>query len=207
MTYQEGLNQVDEATQKITEANELVVEAIMNAFLFTWQWWIALAMLIVPWMIWGLYRNRESSARIFSAGLLVMALSEILDTVGISFGNWAYPVKVIPVATINFSFRLSVLPVFAMLLLQFKPRFNPYIKAMFFGGFGAYVGLPLLAMMDLYKKMDWAYTYSFFIMISMYLLAHWFSRMNSFEKIQLNHAEDNGRKLNLDFLRGKEKIR
>lgn len=184
MTYQEGLEQIDKATQTITEANQLIVETIMNAFLFTWQWWIALAMTIVPWIIWGIFRNRESSTRIFSAGLLVMVLSEILDTIGVSFGRWAYPVKIIPVATLNFPFRLCTLPVFVMLLLQFKPHFNPYIKAVFFGGIGAYVAMPLLTMIDLYKKIDWAYTYSFFILTSIYLLAHWFSRINTFEKIK-----------------------
>lgn len=183
MRYQEGLNQVDKATQKITEANQLIVEAIMNAFLFTWQWWVSLAMIVIPWVIWGIFRNRESSARIFSAGLLVMVLSEILDTVGVSFGKWAYPVKLVPVATINFSFRLSVLPVFVMLLLQYKPSFNPYLKAVIFGGLSAYVGIPVLGMIDLYKKIDWAYTYSFFILTSFYLIAHWVSRRNSFEKI------------------------
>ncbi|MEH7156342.1 CBO0543 family protein [Neobacillus drentensis] len=184
MTYQEGLNQIDKATQQLTDANKLVVEAIMNAFLFTWQWWVALAMMVIPWVIWGIFRNRESSARIFSAGLLVMVLSEILDTVGVSFGKWAYPVKLVPVATINFSFRLSVLPVFLMLFLQYKPYVNPYIKAIIFGGLGAYAGLPALAMIDLYKKIDWAYTYSFFILTLFYLIAHWFSRRKTFEKIK-----------------------
>lgn len=184
MTYQEALEQIDKATQKLTEANQLIVEAIMKGFLFTWQWWIAVAMIVVPWVVWGIVRNRESSARIFSAGLLMMVLSEILDTVGVSFGKWAYPVKVIPVATINFSFRLSVLPVILMLFLQFKPQFNPYLKAVLFGTIGAYVGMPTLNMIDLYKKMDWAYTYSFFILIAFYLLAHWFSQRNTFEKIK-----------------------
>ncbi|NHC43625.1 hypothetical protein G6549_27695 [Bacillus sp. MM2020_1] len=182
MTYQEGLNQIDRATQELTKSNKLIGDAILNAFLFTWQWWIAVAMIVVPWTIWVIYRKRESSARIFSAGLMVMVLSEILDTFGVSFGKWAYPVKVVPVATINFSFRLSVLPVILMLFLQFKPRFNPLIKAILFGGLGAYVGMPVLAMIDLYKKIDWAYTYSFFILTSFYLLAHWFSKRESFEK-------------------------
>lgn len=189
MTFQEGLDQIDKASQKIAEANQLTVESIMNAFLFTWQWWIALAMMVVPWIIWVIFRNYKSSARIFSAGLLVMVLSEILDAIGVSSGKWAYPVKVIPVATVSFSFRLSVLPVFVMLLLQFKPRFNPYIKAILFGGVGAYVGMPTLAIIDLYKKIDWTYTYSFFILTLMYLLAHWFSRRNSFGQINKNDDE------------------
>jgi hypothetical protein len=184
LTYLEGLRLIEKSTQKLTESNDLVVKAVMEAFMFTWQWWIALGMIIIPWMIWGVFRKRESSARIFSAGLLMMVLAEILDTFGVSFGKWAYPVKVIPVATINFSFRLSVLPVFLMLLLQYKPGFNPFIKAVFFAGLGAYVGLPVLGMMDLYKKVNWAYTYSFLILIAFYLLSHWFSRLNSFEKVK-----------------------
>lgn len=193
MTYEEGLKQIDKATQKITEANQLTIESVMNAFLFTWQWWIALAMMIVPWVIWAIFRDRKNSARIFSAGLLMMVLSEIMDAVGVSFGKWAYPVKVIPVATVSFSFRLSVLPVFAMLLLQFKPQFNPYIKAIFFGGVGAYVGLPLLDIIDLRKTIDWSLTYSFFILTLMYLLSHWFSRRNSFEGINKNDGENKKR--------------
>ncbi|HWO77415.1 MAG TPA: CBO0543 family protein [Bacillus sp. (in: firmicutes)] len=190
MTYQQGLNQIEKAVQKITEANQLTVESVMNAFLFTWQWWIALAMMIVPWIIWVIFRDRKNSARLFSAGLLVMVISEILDAIGVSMGKWAYPVKVIPVATVSFSFRLSVLPVLTMLLLQFKPRLNPFIKAIFYGGFGAFVGLPLLASIDLYKKIDWAYTYSFFILSTTYLLAHWFSRRNSFQEINNNRGEN-----------------
>lgn len=188
MTYQEALEQMDKATQQLTESNQLVVEAIMKGFLFSWQWWIALVMIIVPWVIWGFVRNKESSARIFSAGLLMMVLSEILDTVGVSFGRWAYPVKVIPVATINFSFRLSVLPVLLMLFLQYKPQVNPFVKAILFGGLGAYVGIPFLNLIDLYKKIDWAYTYSFLILTVFYLLSHWFCHRGSFEQIKYKNV-------------------
>jgi hypothetical protein len=35
MTIQEGLIQIDKATEKISEANQLTFDSIMNAFLFT----------------------------------------------------------------------------------------------------------------------------------------------------------------------------
>jgi len=76
VTFQDGLDQIDKATEKISDASQLTIEAVMNAFLFTWQWWIALAMIIVPWIIWILFRDRERSAHLFSAGLLVMVISE-----------------------------------------------------------------------------------------------------------------------------------
>jgi hypothetical protein len=187
VTYKQGLSQIDKATQKIIEANQLTLDSVMNAFLFTWQWWIALAMMIVPWIVWVIFRDRKNSARLFSVGLLLMVISEIQDTIGVSFGKWVYPVKIIPVATVSFSFRLSVLPVLAILLIQFKPRFNPYIKAILYGGFGAFVGLPLMAAIDLYKKLDWSLIYSFFILSITYLIGHWFSRRNSFGEINKNN--------------------
>lgn len=184
MEYQEGLRLVNEANKQITDANKLIVDAILHSFLWTWQWWVAVGMIIVPWTIWFFIRDKKSTGRLFAAGLLIMVLSEVLDTIGVMFGKWAYPVKVFPVATINFSFRLSVLPVAVMLLLQFKPKANPFIKAIGFGAFGAYIGLPLLGIIDLYKKVDWAYTYSFFIMTFLYLLSHFYINHGSFNKMK-----------------------
>lgn len=183
MTFQEGLKQVEKANKTIVDANELIVDATMNAFLFTWSWWIALAMLVVPWFLWAIFRKRESSARLLFAGFIIMLLSTYLDGIGVDFGKWTYPVKVIPLPTISYSFRNSVIPVTIMFLIQFKPHINPFYKALGFGAFGAYVGMPIMSMLDLYKKVDWAYTYSFFILTALYLVGHWFSRRKSFEMI------------------------
>ncbi|MEK4670503.1 CBO0543 family protein [Niallia sp. FSL R7-0271] len=180
MEYQEALSLVDEANKQITEANKLIVDAILHGFLWSWQWWVAVGMIIVPWTVWIFIRDKKSAGRLLAAGLLIMVLSEILDTIGVMFGLWTYPVKVFPVATINFSFRLSVLPVVVMLLMQYKPKINPFIKAIGFGAFGAYIGLPLLSAIDLYKKVNWAFTYSFFILTVFYLLSHFFINKSNF---------------------------
>ncbi|MGN7398588.1 CBO0543 family protein [Cytobacillus praedii] len=144
MTFQEGLKQVEKANKTIVDANELIVDATMNAFLFTWSWWIALAMLVVPWFLWAIFRKRESSARLLFAGFIIMLLSTYLDGIGVDFGKWTYPVKVIPLPTISYSFRNSVIPVTIMFLIQFKPHINPFYKALGFGAFGAYVGMPII---------------------------------------------------------------
>ncbi|TRZ40698.1 hypothetical protein CEQ21_03095 [Niallia circulans] len=141
-------------------------------------------MIIIPWFVWFFIRDKNSSGRLFAGGLLVMVMSEILDTVGVMFGSWSYPIKVLPVATINFSFRLSVLPVIVKLLLQYKPKINPFIKAIGFGAFGSFIGLPLLSMIDLYKKLQWEYTYSFIIMTVFYLVSHLFVYKCKFTEIK-----------------------
>ncbi|WP_282140305.1 CBO0543 family protein [Cytobacillus oceanisediminis] len=186
LTFDEGLNQLDKSNKVIVEANKLITDVLLDTFLFSLSWWVALAMLIVPWSLWAIFRNKESSARLLYAAFIVMIVSTTIDGLGVDFGKWAYPVKVIPVPTISYSFRYGVIPVTIMFLIQFKPKLNPFLKAVLFGGLGAYIGMPIMSMLHLYKKIDWAYTYSFFILVSLYLIAHWFSRRESFEKVVEN---------------------
>ncbi|WP_436375914.1 CBO0543 family protein [Cytobacillus sp. BC1816] len=183
MTFQEGLNQLDKTNKIITNANKLIADVNLNTFLFTLSWWAALAMLLVPWILWAFFRKKESSARLLFAAFITMIISTTIDGLGVDFGKWAYPVKVIPIPTISYSFRYGIVPVAIMFLIQFKPNINPIVKAVLFGGFGAFVGMPIMSILHLYKKIDWAYTYSFFILVLLYLIAHWFSRRSSFEKI------------------------
>ncbi|MEW9673622.1 hypothetical protein [Ammoniphilus sp. 3BR4] len=80
MTFQEGLNQVDKAGQKVVEANQMITDAVIQAFLFTWKWWVGLALLVVPWILWAIFRKKESSVRLLLAGFVIMVISTILDS-------------------------------------------------------------------------------------------------------------------------------
>jgi len=181
--FQKGLKQVEKGTELINDGNHLINDAIINAFLFTWQWWVAVLMIIVPWILWAIFRKRESSARLLFSVFIVMILSTTIDALGVEYGRWAYPVKAIPIATISYSFRYSLMPVLIMFFLQYKPNGNPFIKGILLAGMSAYIGMPMMAMIDMYKKIDWAYTYSFFIILFLYLVAHWFSKRKSFEPL------------------------
>lgn len=183
MTFEEALKQVEKASKLMVKANDMVIDATMNGFLFTWKWWIAVAMIIIPWVIWAIFRKKESTARLLFASGIIMILSTNLDAFGVENGKWTYPLKAIPIPTISYSFRYSVIPVLTMFFLQYKPQVNPLIKAVIFAGLSAFIGMPLMAMLDMYKKVDWAYTYSFFLLTGFYLLAHWFSRRKSFEQL------------------------
>lgn len=183
MTFEDGLQQVEKANKLIMKANQMITDAHMKAFLFTWIWWVSLAMLILPWILWIVFRKKESTARLLFASFIIMLLSSTLDSVGVDHGKWMYPIKVIPLPTISYSFRYSLLPVLTMFFLQFKPNIKPFVKAIIFGGLGAYVGMPIMSKIHLYQKVDWAYTYSFFILVVMYLLAYWSTRSKSFEQI------------------------
>ncbi|MNC22587.1 hypothetical protein D3C75_705920 [compost metagenome] len=183
MDYQEGLKRVGEANAQIVEANDTIKEVIAQVYIYQWNWYLSVALIIVPWIIWAIFRKKESTGRLLIAGLFIMIFSAVLDTMGIENGLWAYPVKAIPSPTLSFSYRLSVLPVLAMLLIQVKPHINPVLKAVFYSGISAFVGLPLMSAADLYKKLHWAYTYSFCILFVVYLVAHWLVHLKSFKPV------------------------
>ncbi|MFC4098492.1 CBO0543 family protein [Paenibacillus xanthanilyticus] len=206
MNFEEGLKKVDEANQQIVEANGMVMDVISTTFIYSWKWWFCAALIVVPWVTWFFIRERKSTGRLLCAGLFIMIFSAVLDTIGIENGLWAYPVKVIPSPTLSFSFRLSVLPVLGMVFIQYKPRIHPFLKAVVYAGFAAFVGLPLLATIDLYKKINWQYSYSFGILLGMYLTAHSLYNLNSYDKVQPK-AKKKTSSVNFDYFRRKQRAR
>lgn len=183
MTFQEGLDQVEKANKIIIDANKMISDATFHAFPYTLSWWVALCMLAVPWILWAIIRKKESTARLLSAAFIVIVISSILDAYGVDRGRWAYPVKVIPLPTISYSFRYSVVPVTVMFLIQYKTNIHPMVKGLLFGAFSAYIGMPIMEQLHLYQQTDWKYTYSFMMLTIMYLIADWFSKRESFNKI------------------------
>jgi hypothetical protein len=207
MNFEEGLTKVNEANEKIVDANSMVTDVIMNVYIFTWKWWVGVALIVVPWAAWLFLREKKSTGRLLCAGLFIMIFSAVLDTFGIENGLWSYPVKVIPSPTLSFSFRLSVLPVWGMLFIQYKPQVHPFVKALLYAGIAAFVGMPLLSMIDLYKKINWAYPYSFFILTGMYLISYWLYNLQSFEKVSPTPSGRKPTTFEIDGFRKRQKSR
>lgn len=178
-----GINKTTAAQDKIFEANQLIMDAVSNDFLYTWQWWLGICLAVFPWIIWFFFRRRECTFRLLLAGFSAIIITFILDLVGISNKLWAYPLKIVPSVTSFVPFTVSLIPVLIMLLIQFKPRLNPYIKAIGFSAVCAYLGLPLFVKIGYYKLLNWTYSYSFFTILITYLIAHWFSQRKSFSEL------------------------
>src|SRR5665648_1115018 len=79
-----------------------------NHILFTWRWWLAINLIILPWIIWYFLRKKESSGRLLSTGLFVIIISSFLNMVGVSMHLWGYPVRPIPIIL---PYDASALPV------------------------------------------------------------------------------------------------
>jgi len=185
MTIQEGINQVERAYKKIQEANNLVNDAIMNAFLFTWQWWLGVALYIMPWVVWVIFRKKESTARLLLSGFTAIITGLIIDIFAMSMGKWSYPITFVPNTNVMFlPYHFSMLPVGVMFALQIKPNMNPFIKGTIFGVFSAYLIEPFFAINGFYNSKGWPYLYDVFIYLFIYLVSYWFSTIDHFEKLR-----------------------
>ncbi|MBO1512696.1 CBO0543 family protein [Metabacillus bambusae] len=184
MTVEEGIKQTEKAYQQITEGHAMMSDAVVNAFLFTWQWWLGIGLIFLPWIFWLMFRKRESTGRLLFAGVITMLLSIMIDLIASSLGLWSYPMKFSPIASQLFlPYHFSLAPIAVMFFLQIKPNANPLIKGIIFSALAAFIGMNVFNMLDFYNPKGWSTFYDFFIYLLLFFIAYWFSRMDSFKKL------------------------
>lgn len=152
--------------------------------LFTWQWWLLLAMTVLPWVFWIFYHKKDSANRLLFAGFFVIIVSHFLDAVGSTYGLWSYTARLIPLMPPYLPWDTSLLPVVVMTMIQFRPKISPYIKAAVFAALSSFVMEPLAIWLNLYWPTHWKHIYSFPIFFAIYLAADWLSRRKRFEHIE-----------------------
>jgi len=155
-----------------------------SSILFTWRWWIALGLIVLPWIIWLLVRKKESTDRLLYVGFFVMVIASALDQIGITMNLWYYPVMVFPLMPEFITFDVCVLPVATMICIQYYPKVNPYIKAVIYAVMSSFMFEPLNVSLGLYETIHWEYYYSFPIMILIYLVANYLASNDKFAKLK-----------------------
>ena len=184
MTFKEGIKQVERINEQLIDADRLMSETVINAFMFTWQWWFGIGLFIIPWFIWVLFRNRQSTGRLLMGGFITIILSLMIDLIALSSGLWSYPIIFSPIGPLLFlPYHFSLAPVAIMFTLQIKPKANPLLKGAIFSALGAFIGMNFFEMIDFYNPKGWSTIYDFFIYLFLFLIAYWSSSMDGFKKI------------------------
>jgi len=159
------------------ELTNLRVENWMNEVVFHWQWWLLLAVLIVPWLIWWKYVDRKHLLEIFTVGTVIIILSSYLDGILTQYELWHYHFMVLPFLPCFLTADLSLLPVVYMFVYQFFCSFKRFLLAMtIVSGFLAFAGEPFLMWIDVYEMHSWEHYYSFPIYIAIGIIARWLAR-------------------------------
>lgn len=180
------MNTIEEMDHHARESHEIVKQVIElwhNEVLFTWRWWLGFIIAILTWLFWFKFHKKQSRYRLLTAGFFVMIVSVSLDAIGVQLHLWSYRYEVLPFIPAYVPYDLALMPVVIMCLIQLKPRHSPIKKAIIFALLTAFIGEPLIVMTDIYKPVNWRFFYSIPVYAVIYLIAHWLTTRDSFEKI------------------------
>lgn len=134
---------------------------LKNEFL-TWEWWILVGFLVVPWVIWAKLVKRDMILEILLFGTIIIITTTLLDVVGLQYRFWDYPIAFLPIIPRAFPFDFSMIPVAYMLLYQYFRTWKFFIIAQIIMALTyALIGEPFCEWVELVYYLEWKYSYSF----------------------------------------------
>jgi hypothetical protein len=139
------------------------------------EWWLQLAMFIIPWLIFARLAKREQLPELALYGSWVLILAESLDHIGYELGFWYYPAELAPLFPRFEEVNLSALPVIYMLVYQYFPAWKQFaiaitVTAVLF----TLAAEPALVGLGLYVPLHWKFYYGLPIYVVIGILLKWF---------------------------------
>lgn len=132
------------------------------------QWWLLVAALIIPWIVWGVTVNKQLVKEVFLYGALVSFVITILDAVGTDLGLWAYVYKAIPLFNRCVAIDVGILPVIYMMVFQCCRTWKTFMMVhIILAAVFSFVLEPLVVRMGICIYYHWSYIYSFPIYIAL----------------------------------------
>ncbi|MEH7075671.1 CBO0543 family protein [Neobacillus drentensis] len=178
---------IDKNVDKIENLIDLKIKLWREHVLFSGLWWMGIFLSILPWVIWFVIRKKQSTDLLLYVGFYVMSISVMLDIIGDQIGLWHYRYHVIPVLPTYFPWDMTLMPLTIMVLLQFRPNSNPWLKAIFFALMSSYLAEPFFTWLTVYNPIHWRFTYSVPIQIAIYMSAYWLSLRTKFSPLNKEH--------------------
>lgn len=177
-----AFEEIREAYRGIYDAHQVLFSTWKEYLLFTWEWWIAIFLTIGPWIVWVIFRKKESTDRLLYAGFFIIIISSWLDHLGVIKGMWIYYVDVFYCVPPYILWDFSIIPVTVMFLIQIKPNLSPLLKGVIFATLGV-TGEIFFQWVNFYEPLKWSIAYSFPIYIILYLISDYLTRRTKFTVI------------------------
>jgi len=160
------------------QLTQIRVENWINQDLFSYQWWILVAALFIPWLLWWKWVDKARLSEIVIFGTIALIITSFLDAVLSELGLWEYNYYVIPYWPRLISADFAIVPITYMLAYQYFGRWKGFLLAMFIiSVIFTWVGEPLLVWAGIYTLHKWKYVYSLPIYIALgalvKYLTHW----------------------------------
>ncbi|WP_442600168.1 CBO0543 family protein [Neobacillus sp. D3-1R] len=119
----------------------------------TWQFWVNVALLVIPLVVLFLKLNRKRAFHLGFYGFSVHVFSTYVDSYSTRFGNWEYPYQVIPFLPMNFGLDTSLIPVVYMLTYQWtiNHKKNYYIAIFIAAAIFSFLFKPFMSYLHLFQ--------------------------------------------------------
>jgi len=139
----------------------------INQDLFTYQWWLLLGTLVIPWLLWWIWVDKKRLTEITLFGVITLIIASFLDSVLSDLWLWEYNYYVIPLWPRLISADFAIIPVTYMFVYQYFRKWKEFLLAMLIvGAFFAFFGELLLVWLGIYTLHGWKHFYSFPIYIA-----------------------------------------
>ncbi|MFN7253461.1 MAG: CBO0543 family protein [Anaerobacillus sp.] len=156
------------------QLNDMKLEYWISHNLFTFQWWLLLFVLIIPWIIWWKFVDKRKIGQILLFGTLLMVLVIVLDDIGVELHLWSYPYQLINIMPRLIPVDQGILVVAHMFLYQYYPTWKKFIVAnTVMAIIFTFIFEPLTVWLGIYKLESWRYIYSLPIYILKAVLIKW----------------------------------
>lgn len=181
MIDQSLLEAVDRVSDQYEAIHDEVERIWAQQMVFTWHWWLDVALALLPWILWIIVHDRKKTHSLIYAGLFAAFLATILDMAGVSQGGWSYNTWLLPFAPEYLPWDWTIMPVTAMLFYQYWPRMtarvsrvwrflrSPWIAGLVFGAIAAYAVEPIFILLGVYEQSGWEHHYSLPIYFAIYM--------------------------------------
>jgi hypothetical protein len=140
----------------------------LNHELFTWNWWVLVAFILIPLIIWLIVVDRKRILEVILVWTLVIIPTSYLDAIGVDLKFWVYPVQFLPITPRALPFDVFMVGITFMLLYQFFNSWRSYLIALFIMALVfAFIGEPISKRLNLVYYIKWKYYYSFLYYVSL----------------------------------------
>jgi hypothetical protein len=130
--------------------------------LFGAVWWVLIALIVLPLIVWWILVDKKRLLEISMFGLLLGLINTFLDVIGTDYGLWNYVVHILPESAVLIPVNLIVLPAIQMYVFQNCPKWGKYmIFSILAAAVQAFVAEPLAMLIGQYELIHWSVLYSF----------------------------------------------
>ncbi|MGM0854287.1 MAG: CBO0543 family protein [Bacillota bacterium] len=167
------MNELGKKIDKVSnQLTDLRWEIWTKHTLFTWQWWMLVAICILFLTLLFFLVKREKALSTIGYLGIIYILNKNLDDVATAMDWYDYRIQLEPIIPTMLPANLFIIPIGLSVLYQRYERWKSFlISISIFAGIVSYVALPFMKFVNIYIEKAWNANWSFFSLVLMSIIS------------------------------------